>query len=227
MLLDLTPDQVLTTTRSVRKRLDLARKVPRALIEECLEIAFQAPNGSNMNTWQWVVVDDPTLLGQISKIYDAALDDFVNSAHGQGYVKQMTELVAADKTGAEGAARQKMSESVDYLRRNMAKVPAVVIPMFLGRVNDMTLFHQASSWGSVLPAVWSLFLALRIRGLGSAWTTAHILREREMAELLGIPIAEYTQVGLFPIAYTIGTDFHKAGRKPVSEVVSWNRFGKR
>ncbi|HLG86432.1 MAG TPA: nitroreductase family protein [Alphaproteobacteria bacterium] len=227
MLLDLTPDQVLTTTRSVRKRLDLTRKVPRALIEECLEIAFQAPNGSNMNTWQWVVVDDPALLAGISKIYDASLDDFLQTAHGQGYVKEIAELVAADKTGAEGPARQKMSESVAYLRQNMAKVPAVVIPMFLGRPDQMTLFRQASSWGSVLPAVWSLFLALRVRGLGSAWTTAHLLREREMAELLDIPIAEYTQVGLFPIAYTIGTDFHKAGRKPVSEVVSWNRFGKR
>jgi nitroreductase len=227
MLLDLTPDQVLTTTRSVRKRLDLTRKVPRALIEECLEIAFQAPNGSNMNTWQWVVVDDPALLAQVSRIYDASLDDFIQSPHGQGYAKQMAEMIAADKSGTEGVARQKMSESVDYLRRNMAKLPAVVIPMFLGRPDQMTLFHQASSWGSVLPAVWSLFLALRTRGLGSAWTTAHILREREMAELLGIPIAEYTQVGLFPIAYTIGTEFHKAGRKPVAEVVSWNRFGKR
>ena len=227
MALDLTADQVLTTTRSVRKRLDLTRKVPRALIEECLEIAFQAPNGSNMNSWEWVVVDDPKLLEGISRIYDACLDDFIKSPHGQAYGKEMAERIAADKSGHEGIARQKMSESVDYLRRNMAKVPAVVIPMFLGRVDDMSLFRQASSWGSVLPAVWSLFLALRVRGLGSAWTTAHLLREREMADLLGIPIAKYTQVGLFPIAYTIGTEFHKGERLPVKEVVSWNRFGQR
>jgi nitroreductase len=99
--------------------------------------------------------------------------------------------------------------------------------MFMGRPERMDLFHQASNWGSVLPAVWSLFLALRARGLGSAWTTAHILREQEMADLLGIPYGDYTQVGLFPIAYTIGTDFKKAERKPVAEVVSWNRFGAR
>ena len=224
-MLDLTAEQVLTTTRSVRKRLDLTKPVSRALIEECLTVAFQAPNGSNQNTWQWVVVDDRALLQRVSQIYDAALDDFITSPHGQGYAKEMAQKVTANPSAA--VAQQKMSESVDYLRKNFAKVPAAVIPMFLGRPDQMTLFHQASSWGSVLPAVWSLFLALRMRGLGSAWTTAHILREREMADLLGIPMNEYTQVGLFPIAYTIGTEFHTAQRKPVEEVVSWNRFGKR
>jgi nitroreductase len=131
----------------------------------------------------------------------------------------------ADTTGKVAEGMGKMSASVDYLRQNMAKLPAVVIPMFLGRPERMDLFHQASNWGSVLPAVWSFFLALRVRGLGSAWTTAHILREKEMANLLGIPYNDYMQVGLFPIAYTIGTDFKKADRKPVAEVVSWNRFG--
>lgn len=226
-MLALTADQVLTTTRSVRKRLDLKQPVSRALIEECLAIAFQAPNGSNMNSWQWVVVDDRAVLQRVARIYDAALDDFIKSPQGQGYAQLMAETIAADATGAAGIAQRKMSESVDYLRKNLAKVPAVVIPMFLGRPEQMSLFHQASSWGSVLPAVWSLFLALRTRGLGSAWTTAHILREREMAELLGIPIDAYTQVGLFPIAYTIGTAFHPAQRKPVEDVVSWNRFGAR
>jgi len=223
----LNADEVLVTTRSVRKRLDLSRPVSRALIAECLDIAFQAPNGSNQNTWQWVVIDDRELVRQAAEIYDAALNDFITSPEGQGYQRLAAEKVAADTTGTVVEGMRKMSESVDHLRKHMGRMPALVIPMFAGRPERMDLFHQASSWGSVLPAVWSLFLALRVRGLGSAWTTAHILREKQMAELLGIPHADYTQVGLFPIAYTIGMDFKKADRKPVAEVVSWNRFGER
>ena len=223
----LNTDEVLTTTRSVRKRLDLDRPVARSLIAECLEIAFQAPNGSNRNTWQWVVIDDPATMAKAAAIYDAALNDFIDSAEGQEYARQSAAKAMSDASGKLGEDMRKMSESVYHLRRNMARLPAAVVPMFIGRPETMDLFHQASAWGSVLPAVWSLFLALRARGLGSAWTTAHILREKEMADLLGIPFASYTQVGLFPIAYTIGTDFKKAERKPVAEVVSWNRFGVR
>jgi len=223
----LTADQVLTTTRSVRKRLDLTRPVSRTLIAECLEIAFQAPNRSNQNTWEWVVIDDRETARKAAAIYDAALNDFINSPEGQAYQRAGAAKVAADKTGKLLEDMTKMSTSVDYLRQHMGEMPALVVPMFFGRPEEMDLFHQASNWGSVLPAVWSLFLALRARGLGSAWTTAHILREKEMAALLGIPQDRYTQVNLFPIAYTIGTDFKRAWRKPVDQVVSWNRFGQR
>jgi len=225
MLLDLTADDVLTTTRSVRKRLDLERPVSRELVEECLDIALQAPNGSNRNTWHWVLVDDKALLKEIARIYDQSMTDFISGEAGQEYQKFAAAQLAADTTGTLLKDMQKMSESVDYLRQNMARMPVMVVPMFLGRPERMDLFHQASHWGSVIPAVWSLFLALRVRGLGSAWTTIHILREREMADLLGIPYDEYTQVGLFPIAYTIGTDFKRGKRKPAAEVSSWNRFG--
>jgi nitroreductase len=226
-MLDLTADQVLTTTRSVRKRLDLTRPVPRALIAECLEIAFQAPNGSNRNTWQWVVVDDRALLKQVAAIYDAAMEDFITSDEGQAYQRQAAAAVTADPSGAVLRDMQKMSASVDHLRRHMADMPALVIPMLMGRPHPTSVFYQASPWGSILPAVWSLFLALRARGLGSAWTTVHLLREAEMAALLGIPYDRYTQAGLFPIAYTLGADFKVAWRKPAAEVVSWNRFGER
>src|SRR6185503_3387104 len=112
---------------------------------------------------------------------------------GQSYRDSAAQRAA----GGAAEAERKMSESVDFLRENMGRLPAAVVPMFPGRPDKMNLFRQASSWGSVLPAVWSLFLALRIRGLGSCWTTAHLMREQEMAELLGIPQDEYTQVGLF------------------------------
>jgi nitroreductase len=209
----------------VRKRLDLNRPVPRALIAECMEIAFQAPNGRNLSSWQWVVIDDPKIMAEAGRIYAGALADFAGSAQGQAYREAAAQRADAGSGAAE--AERKMSESVDFLRENMARLPAAVVPLFPGRPDKMNLFRQASSWGSVLPAVWSLFLALRVRGLGSAWTTAHLMREQEMADLLGIPSSDYTQVGLFPIAYTIGTDFKKAARKPVEEVVSWNRFDER
>ena len=224
---DLSAEQVLTTTRSVRKRLDLARRVPRVLIEECLDIAFQAPNGSNQNTWRWVVIDDPAILKKVSAIYDAAMADFISSPQGQGYQKEAAEKLAADTTGTVMEAMGKMSGSVEHLRQHIPDLPAAVVPMFLGRWEEMNLFNLGSHFGSVIPAVWSFFLALRTRGLGSAWTTIHLLREREMADLLGIPHDRYTQVGLFPIAYTLGLDFKRAWRKPVEEVVSWNRFGER
>jgi nitroreductase len=100
-----------------------------------------------------------------------------------------------------------------------------VLPLVAGRLEGASTFFQASVWGSIIPAVWSLMLSLRSRGLGSAWTTIHLHKQAEMAELLGIPDG-YTQVGLFPVAYTIGTDFGEADRRPVREVSSWNSFSR-
>ena len=214
-MLDLTPDQVLTTTRTVRKRLDFDKRVDRSVIEEYLEIAFQAPNGSNMNSWYWVVVDDPATVSEVARVYNEGLDAFIETlgdATGENYMGSVVpryELIA---------------ESTQYLRDHMHRSPALLLPLMQGRLEGANSFWQASQWGSILQAVWSFMLALRTRGLGSAWTTGHLWREREMAELLEIPYDRYTQVGVFPIAYTIGTDFRPAYRKGVDEVVGWNRF---
>ncbi len=129
--------------------------------------------------------------------------------------------------GASVPGYERIGESVQYLRDNMHRAPALLLPLMRGRVEGANLFFQASQYGSILQAVWSFFLALRARGLGSAWTTGHLFREKEMGDLLGVPSEHYTQVGLFPIAYTIGTEFKPAWRKPTTDVVSWNRFGDR
>ncbi len=207
-------DYVLNTTRSVRKRLDFSRAVPRDIVEECLETALQAPNGSNLNTWKWVLVDDRDLVRQIGELYNLALDDFVAS---------LGEATGDNYQGAHIPGFEKINASVDYLREHMAEVPLIAFPLMAGRPEGVSVFYQASMWGSILQSVWSFFLALRTRGLGSAWTTAHLHREADFAKLLGIP-AGYTQTGLFPVAYTLGVDFKKAWRAPVSEVASWNRF---
>jgi nitroreductase len=196
-LLELGPDELLTTTRSVRRRLDFDRRPDRKLVEQCLEIAFQAPNGSNLNSWHWIVLDDRGLIGEAARIYNSGLADYIASLgerQGERYV------------GASIPRFSELSESVDHLRENMHRAPVLLLPLLAGRTQGVGLFHEASLWGS------------------SAWTTGHLPREKEMAELLGVPMDRYQQVGLFPVAYTLGTDFRPAWRRPVEEVVSWNRF---
>ena len=214
-MLDLSPDEVLTTTRAVRRRLDLARPVPRAVVEECLAIALQAPNGSNLNTWRWVAVDDRELVARMAEIYDAGLEDFIRS---------LGSATGASYPGAQIPGFERVGASVQHLREHLREVPVLVVPLLAGRTEGASTFVQASLWGSVVQAAWSFMLALRPRGLGSCWTTAHLHREREMAELLGIPADRFTQVGLFPVAYTRGSRFAPAWRRPVAEVLGWNGF---
>jgi nitroreductase len=209
MKLNLSVDEVLTTTRAVRKRLDVSRRVSRAVIDECLELALQAPNGINQNRWRWIVVDDPATIEKIA-------------AHYKAVVAEYSKGLISKNTGVPG--EEKILDSAMSLLNIIDKVPAMLIPLMPGRPEGKSVPEQGAMWGSIIQATWSFFLALRERGLGSVWMSAGIRREREVAELLGIPFDEYTQIGWFPIAYTIGTDFKKAWRKPVSEVRSFNKF---
>jgi nitroreductase len=210
-LVVLDPDEVLTTTRSVRRRLDLERPVPRELVLECLDLALQAPNGSNQQRWDWVVVDDPDLRRRVAEVYRAAMG---------------THSADPDRTTRgidySSGTQARISASVRHLAEHLHEVPVLVIPTVRWRLDGADIFTQASVWGSILPAVWSLMLAARARGLGSAWTTIHLHREAEMAELLGIPHDTVTQAGLFPLAYTVGTDFRPAERAPATESTHWN-----
>jgi nitroreductase len=208
------PAELLTTTRSVRKRLDLARPVDRATVEDCLRIGFQAPNGSNLQLYDWVLVDDPDIRAAMAEIYrDGLADQLAVSA-------ARTEPSLYPDTDAQ----KRISASVSHLIEHLHEVPILVIPTVSGRLEDASIFEQASRWGSILPAVWNFMLALRTRGLGSAWTTLHLYREREMAELLDIPYDEVTQAGLFPVAYTLGTTFKQANRSLSEQHVHWNHW---
>jgi nitroreductase len=203
-------DEALTTTRAVRQRLDLDRPVDREVVLECLRLAFQAPNGSNQQRWQWLAIDDADLKQQVGEIYAASFGDFVPRDE--------------DRSDYSNPRVQRMSRSVMYLRDNLARVPVLVIPTLRGRLDDESIFYQASLWGSILPAVWSFMLALRGRGLGSTWTTIHLHREKEMADVLGIPYETHTQAGLFPVAYTLGSDFKAADRSLSEQAVRWNHW---
>ncbi|GAC1533329.1 MAG: nitroreductase family protein [Acidimicrobiales bacterium] len=213
-ILDLDPDQLLTTTRAVRKRLDLTRPVPRELLLECLDVAVQAPSGSNSQTWQWVFVEDPDKKQALEDLYGRSFDPYINAPKPD---------YGPDDTRTQRAER--VRESAIYLREHLHEVPVLLIPCAAGRIpTDAPSVAHASYWGSLLPAVWSFMLAARARGLGTAWTTLHLPFEQEAAELLGIPFDGFTQAGLFPVAYTIGTDFKAAPRLALDGIVHFDRW---
>lgn len=201
-------DEALTTTRSVRRRLDLERSVPREVLLECLELALQAPSGSNRQGWHWLFIEDAETKKTLAGIYKEA---FVE-AYGPDVVPEMTET------------ERRMWLSACYLADHLAEVPTLLVACQWGRPERLPTAHQAAYWGSLFPAVWSFMLALRSRGLGSAWTTLHLTREQQVADLLGIPYDRCAQGGLFPVAYTQGTDFKPGPRKPLDSIVHWDRW---
>ena len=211
-LLPLTPDELLTTTRAVRKRLDLSRPVERDIIEECISIALQAPSGSNRQAWQWVPVDDAETKSRLADLYREVFD---------GYEPRSAGYVAGD-TRAD--RRSAVTASSVHLRDHLHEVPVLLVVFQEGRVEELPLGSHPGFWGSVVPAIWSFMLALRARGLGSTWTTMTCRRPKEVAEVLGVPHDSYTQIGMFPVAYTIGTDFKPAARLDPSSVIHWNSW---
>jgi nitroreductase len=215
MSFDLTQtDKLLTTTRSVRKRLDFSRPVEREVVLECLDIALQAPSGGNSQPWRWLIIDDPSVKGQIAELYRKSHDPYM----------------AMNRAAVEGAGTTDMTSIMDsstYLSDHMHEVPVLVIPCLLNRLPDTAgVVDTAGFYGSILPAAWSFMLALRSRGLGSAWTTLHLNYEREAAEILGIPDT-VTQTVLLPVAYYTGEDFKPARRQPASKVTYFNQWKQR
>jgi nitroreductase len=201
-------DELLTTTRAVRRRLDLNRPVGRDVIMDCLRIAMQAPTSSNAQDWRWLVITDPAKRAAIADIYRSI---------GERYLPQMAAAEADPQT-------QRVLSSAISLTDSLADVPVHVIPCLQRRFDGNDLVVASSAWASIIPAGWSFMLALRSRGLGSVWTTMHLARERDVAELLGIPDT-VTQAALFPVAYTIGTDFRPASRPPAETVTYWEGWG--
>ncbi|HVT77206.1 MAG TPA: nitroreductase family protein [Acidimicrobiales bacterium] len=202
-------DRLLSTTRSVRKRLDLERPVEREVILDCIRLAQQAPTGSNMQGWRWMVVTDPAKRAAIAEAYNAVGKVYLSMAAGNAENDEQTRRVY---------------ESALLLTDILPRVPVHVIPCIEGPVNLSSNGAAASAYGSIMPAAWSFLLALRSRGLGSVWTTLHLFKEADVAALLGIP-ENMTQVALFPVAYTVGTDFKPAKRPPAEDITYFDTWG--
>ena len=204
-------DALLSTTQAVRKRLDFTKPVPRELINECLELAVQAPTGSNSQTWRWIVVEDADQRMALSDIYRKGANEYLTAAGEQA------------QAGGD-AQTQRVFESAIYLAENLQEAPVHLIPCVQGKPADPAPLTMASGlYGSIYPAIWSFQLAARSRGLGTALTTLHLIHEREAAEVLALP-DDVLQVALLPVAYTIGTDFKPAKRPPVANITHWDRW---
>jgi nitroreductase len=204
--LDLTPDELLSTTRAVRKRLDLERPVERAVLEECLNLAQQAPTASYSQNWHFVVVTDAAKRAALGELWRQVAYPYL--ARG----------------GERSGQLARIGDAVVHLAEHIHEVPVHVIPCVLGRYEGKSNPLVASMFGSIIPAAWSFMLAARSRGLGSVWTTFHLMHEREAAEILGIPYEDVTQVALIPVAYTKGTDFKPGKRKPLDTMVHWDAW---
>ena len=205
-------DYILETTRSVRKRLDLSRPIKRETIERCLEIAIQAPTGSNQQGWKWLIVTDPALKARIGEFYKQSWYAYAGaaprSAPGQEPSAQMKRVIS----------------SARYLADHMHEVPMMIFPCVAGRARDASPAANAGLYGSIIPAAWSLMLALRARGIGAAWTTLHLSYERECNDILGIP-DDTTTAALLPAAYFTGETFQKADRVPAKSLTYWETWG--
>ena len=211
MALRLTTDEVLSTTRAVRRRLDLERPVEREVLEECLRLAQQAPAAGYRENWHFVVVTDPERRAALGELWRRFAERYLGGQRPDPAV----ELPANAK---------RLLDSVWHLVDHIGEVPVHVIPCIEGRTDGASIPVQASRFGTIVPAAWNFMLAARARGLGTCLTTFHLAHEREAAELLGIPYDEVMQVALIPVAYTIGTDFRPARRKPLETMVHWDAW---
>jgi nitroreductase len=210
-------DVVLTTTRAVRRKIDRTRPVPHDVIRDCLEIALQAPTGSNRQNWHFIVVTDAAKRAAIGDLYARAV------AAAKDQVAVLTRIEPADRATYE-AQTERVQQSATWMFDHLGEMPGMLIPCVSGRIDEAPAAARASVYASIIPATWSFMLAARARGIGSVWTTVHLALEEEAAELLGIPYAEVTQVALVPFGYVTGDPFKPARREPLDLVTHWDSW---
>lgn len=216
-VIDLSVDELLTTTRSVRRRLDLTRPVPIGLIRECLEIAVQAPTSGNLQNASFIVVTDTEQRRAIADVYQRTWNMIASSPYA-----------VADRFKNDpirNRQQRRVSDSAAYLAEHFGAIPVLVIPCVEVVDGDGTLTAENANqyWSSVMPATWSYMLAARSRGLGTTWTGVTIMADKEMRAILGLPDNVYHATTV-PTAYYTGTTFHRAERIPLDDVLHVDRW---
>ena len=212
-LLELGPDELLSTTRAVRKRLDFSKPVPDDLIRECVAMALQAPSGGNVIAMRFVVIRDPEMIAAVAGVYAQCWDLYTTTPGFVGARKMPSP--------ERQAQQERVTDSATYLAEHMGKAPALVIGCMNGRLDGVPARQAASSLANILPAMWSFMLAARARGMGTAWTTIHLTMEEAVAGIINIDFDTMQQVCLTPLAFTMGTDFKPAGRPDPDTVIDW------
>lgn len=213
---NLMPDELLTTTRAVRKRMDFSRPIADETVRECLEVGQQAPTATNQQNWHFMVVTEPETRLAIADVYRRGWEDYTKLTD--------TTLGKVQDDPERDALRTRVSDSVQYLVDNLHRVPVMVIPCIVGGVDGLAPWDRSTQWSSMMFATWSMMLAARARGIGSVYTCVHLEHEETAAAILGIPYPEVTQAGLIPLAYTVGDRFRRARREPLDDIVHWNRW---
>lgn len=194
-------ETVLSTTRTVRYGLDFSRPVSRDLLFRCLDLARFAPNGANRQSWRFLVLDDPSVIAAVACHYRAASAAYL------------------------GASDTPMARSAGFLASQLHRAPVLVLACQQGRLDaDASSARLSGFYGSVFPALWSFMLAARAYGLGTALTTVHLAREREVAALLGIPYDTVTQIALVVVGHARNPAPGPAPRAPLTDVVSLNSW---
>lgn len=202
-------DHALMTTRGVRQRLDFDRDVDDQIILDCIDVAEQAPTGGNNGSRRWMIIRDQDTKDRMAELYLSAGVDWV--------------IETAKRLEGSGHQNERLMTGARHLGENIARTPALVMPTILGR-------HDGSGrpglFDSVIQSAWSFMVALRARGLGTVWTTMYLNEAPAVAELLDLP-EHVTQICLFPVAYTIGTDFKPTSRRyPAREIAYFDRYGR-
>ena len=202
-------DHALMTTRGVRRRLDFERDVDDQTILDCIDVAEQAPTGGNNGSRRWIVIRDQDTKDRMAELYLSAGVDWV--------------IQTADRLKGTGHQNEALMQGAKHLGENISRAPALVIPTVIGR-------HDGSGrpglFDSVIQSAWSFMVALRARGLGTVWTTMYLNEADAVAELLDLP-DEVTQICLFPVAYTVGTDFKATSRRyPARDITYFDRYGR-
>lgn len=208
----MTPEELLTTTRSVRRRMDLERAVPRELLTDCIRIAVQAPTGGNRQGWQWMVVTDQDKKMRIGELYKESWYEYTKTR------------AAYPEDDLRRDQLPRVVRSARFLADHFGEVPAMVIPCIEGRPEGAGNFANSALYGSIIPAAWSFMLAARLRGLACAYTTLHLKYEREVAELLGIDYQRYMQAALLTVGFFKGESFRPAERVPVDSILHWDTW---